>query len=147
MTRGRDSNAAYLYQRVAGEGDHEHADDPGLHVLRRGSCRDAAQLIRGIIANRDDRAYTAHDIAASTDPEQLPDRVGPCSNGVPELRGFGEAPTGTGMTASPSSPLNGSGGWTETSTGAGIGAWTTASISKGWPLGLWCRFRGGCGRR
>ena len=33
------------------------------------------QLVRGIIAARDDRARTAHQVAASTDREDLPDRV------------------------------------------------------------------------
>ena len=43
MTRGRESNTAYLYERLAGEGDHEHAQPtPGVHVARRGSGREAA---------------------------------------------------------------------------------------------------------
>ena len=76
LTRGRDTNTAYLYERIAGEGDHEHAQpSPGVHMARRGTTRDAAQLVRAIIANHDDRAHTAHDIAAETDAEQLPDRV------------------------------------------------------------------------
>jgi len=77
MTRGRESNQAYLYERIAGEGDHEHAQPtPGVHVARRGSSRDAAHLVRGIIANRDEQARTAHHIAAETpDPDQLPERV------------------------------------------------------------------------
>ena len=77
MTRGRESNHAYLYERIAGETEHEHADQqPGVHVMRRGTSHDAAQLIRNIIANHDDRARTAHDIAAETqDREQLPERV------------------------------------------------------------------------
>ena len=77
MTRGRDTNTAYLYERIAGEGDHEHAQPtPGVHVARRGTSRDAAHLVRGIIANHDEQARTAHHIAAETpDPDQLPDRV------------------------------------------------------------------------
>ena len=76
MTRGRDSNQAYLHERIAGEGDHEHAQPNGLHTLRRGTSRGAAQLMRGIIANQDDRAHTAHHIAAETaHPDLLPDRV------------------------------------------------------------------------
>jgi hypothetical protein len=44
--------------------------------MRRGTGRDAAQLVRGIIANHDQRAHTAHHIAADTaDRQQLPDRV------------------------------------------------------------------------
>src|ERR1700722_10602908 len=73
--RGRDANTAYLYERIA-EGDHEHAEQPdNLRVMRRGTSHDAAQLVRGIIATRDDRARTAHQVAASTDREDLPDRV------------------------------------------------------------------------
>jgi ATP-dependent exoDNAse (exonuclease V) alpha subunit len=37
MTRGRESNSAYLYEHIAGEGDHERAEPDGLHVMRRGS--------------------------------------------------------------------------------------------------------------
>jgi len=67
--RGRDANTAYLYERIA-EGDHEHAEQPDSpHVMRRGTSHDAAQLVRGIIAARDDRARTAHQVAASTDRE------------------------------------------------------------------------------
>ena len=39
--------------------------------MRRGASHDAAQLVRGIIAARDDRARTAHQVAASTDREDL----------------------------------------------------------------------------
>ena len=76
LTRGRDTNTAYLYERLAGEGEHEHAEPPGVHVMRRGSGRGAAQLVRGIIANHDEKARSAHDIAANTDDrDQLPERV------------------------------------------------------------------------
>lgn len=76
LTRGRESNQAYLYERIAGEGEHEHAQPDGLHVMRRGSGRDAGQLVRGIIANHDQQARTAHHIAGeASDREQLPDRV------------------------------------------------------------------------
>jgi hypothetical protein len=61
---------------MAGEGDHEHSDpNPWVHVARRGTRGEAAALLRGIIANHDDRAHTAHDIAADTDQELLPARV------------------------------------------------------------------------
>jgi hypothetical protein len=75
ITRGRESNTAYLYDRIAGQGDHEHNQSDGLHMMRRGTSRDAAQQVRGIIANHDDRTHTAHDVAAAADVEQLPDRV------------------------------------------------------------------------
>ena len=77
MTRGRESNTAYLYERLAGEGEHEHAQPtPGVHVARRGTTRDAAHLARAIIANHDEQARTAHHIAADVqDRDVLPDRV------------------------------------------------------------------------
>ena len=77
MTRGRESNQAYLYERIAGEGLHEHAEQTtGVHVASRGGSRAAAQLVRAIIANLHEQARTAHHIAAETsDPGQLPDRI------------------------------------------------------------------------
>ena len=74
--RGRDANIAYLYERIA-EGDHEHAEQPTARTsCARGTSHDTAQLVRGIIAARDDRARTAHQVAASTDREgDLPDPV------------------------------------------------------------------------
>ena len=48
MTRGRDTNSAYLYERRAGETEHEHNQPDGLHILRRGTSRGAAQLVRVI---------------------------------------------------------------------------------------------------
>ena len=95
--RGRDANAAYLYERIA-EGDHEHAEQPDSpHVMRRGTSHDAAQLVRGIIAARDDRARTAHQVAASTDREgDLPDRVRSPPTAAPTPFNPGGRPTGTG---------------------------------------------------
>lgn len=75
MTRGRDSNTAYLYERQGGETTHEHRDQPGLHVLRRGTTADAVGLVRTVIAHRDHHAHSAHHVAAHTDPTQLPDIV------------------------------------------------------------------------
>ncbi len=74
LTRGRDTNTAYLYQRTA---EHEHQHDPtGLGtVVNRGSSHQAATLLRGIIANYQHPA-TAHEIAATTAVESLPARVG-----------------------------------------------------------------------
>jgi ATP-dependent exoDNAse (exonuclease V) beta subunit len=76
MTRGRESNTAYLYQRTAGEGDHQHRGREDTHVARRDSSRDAAHLLRDIIAARDERARTAHDVSATTEREHLPEPVG-----------------------------------------------------------------------
>ena len=64
-----------VYERRAAETEHEHADPPGVHVLRRGTGRDAAHLVRAIIANHDEQARTAHDVAEAADRDQLPDRV------------------------------------------------------------------------
>ncbi|OBJ86144.1 AAA family ATPase [Mycobacterium asiaticum] len=75
MTRGRESNTAYLYERQAEETAHEHRDQPGMHVLRRGTTSDAVQLVRAVIAHRDTQAHSAHHVAAHTDPGQLPDIV------------------------------------------------------------------------
>ena len=74
MTRGRESNTAYLYERVAEASEYSNAARDVLHVPRRGSGRAAAQLFRQIIAT-DARAQTAHDLAAETGRERLPMRV------------------------------------------------------------------------
>ena len=75
MTRGRESNQAYLYQRTVGEADHQHAAPAdGVHVAHRGSPAQAAQAMRTVLG-RDERAHTAHRTAADTPVELLPDRV------------------------------------------------------------------------
>jgi conjugative relaxase-like TrwC/TraI family protein len=73
MTRGRDGNTAYLYQRTP-EPDDQIAATDGVHMAMRGSGRDAAHLARGVMA-RDDPPGTAHQIAADTQPQLLPDLV------------------------------------------------------------------------
>lgn len=75
LTRGRVTNHVYLHDRQAGEGNHEHQETPGVHTLRRGTSHEAAQLVRAILAHRDDQAHTAHDIAERADRDQLPERV------------------------------------------------------------------------
>lgn len=75
LTRGRELNRVFVYERIAGEGDHEHADPfPGVHRARRGDSHQAATLIRAI-SSRDNRPQTVHQVAAHTDPHQLPDRI------------------------------------------------------------------------
>ena len=71
MTRGRESNSAYLYERVAEASEYSDAGPDGLHVLRRGSSRAAAHLFGHIIAI-DARAQTVHELAAETGRERLP---------------------------------------------------------------------------
>lgn len=75
MTRGRDINRAFIYDTIAGEGDHEHADPvTGVHQARRGDPHQAAALVRAI-TGRDERPQTVHQTVAHTDRDQLPDRV------------------------------------------------------------------------
>lgn len=80
MTRGRQSNNAYLYQRVAGEADHQHRDREGLHVARRDSIRVAALLVRDIIGAHGERVRTAHDVDAHTEPGHLKKSAGSFGN-------------------------------------------------------------------
>ncbi len=75
MTRGRESNQAYLYQRTTGEADHQHGSPAeGVHVAHRGSPAQAAAVMRTVIG-RDEQARTAHQTAADTPVELLPERV------------------------------------------------------------------------
>jgi conjugative relaxase-like TrwC/TraI family protein len=77
MTRGRDTNEAFIYQRFDGESDHEHSSPvagDAIHQLQRGDSHAAAAAFRMILAN-DDRPRTAHTEAARTDPYLLPARV------------------------------------------------------------------------
>lgn len=77
MTRGRESNHVYLFERTVGEADHQHRDqdDPdGVHLARRGTPTQAARMLRQVIG-RDDPAKTAHQTAATTAAEQLSARV------------------------------------------------------------------------
>jgi hypothetical protein len=77
MSRGRDTNQAYIYTRDTTEAEHEHSgsvNDGELHQLRRGTKYTAAHRLRGIIAN-DDRPRTVHVEAQQTDLELLPDTI------------------------------------------------------------------------
>lgn len=76
LTRGRHTNHTYLYERSAAEADHHRdvEDQEGVHVARRGSPAQAATLMRHVIG-RDQRARTAHQTAADTPADQLPDLV------------------------------------------------------------------------
>ena len=76
MSRGRDTNRAYIYTRFSGEADHEHAASAaGVHVLRRGTKYSAAHCLRVILAN-DERPRTMHAEAERTGRELLPEFVG-----------------------------------------------------------------------
>ncbi|MFV8314876.1 MobF family relaxase [Mycobacterium sp. 23] len=75
-TRGRDTNRIMIYDKIGAEGDHEHGGEttPGVHVARRGTSAEAARLMR-TITSRNERARTAHDVAAEVDTHHLPERV------------------------------------------------------------------------
>lgn len=74
VTRGREFNAAYLYQRPTGEADHQHRAPNDVHAARRGTNRDAAHLMRDMIG-LDERARTAHDVSATSERKHLPELV------------------------------------------------------------------------
>ena len=77
MTRGRQTNEAFLYQPVTGEADHQHTPpitDPETHLLRRGNTYSAAHHFRHILGH-DDRPRTLPDHAQRTPPEHLPAEV------------------------------------------------------------------------
>jgi UvrD-like helicase C-terminal domain len=73
MTRGRDNNTAYFYERTA-EQEYRPAPHEGLDLMRRGTSHRAAQLARAIVGNHDP-CVTAHDIAAQTASAALPERI------------------------------------------------------------------------
>ena len=75
LTRGRDTNHAYLYTRDAEEADHAHGElTPGVHVGKRGTAREAAALLAQIVG-RDTRDQTAAVAAADTDRALLTEPV------------------------------------------------------------------------
>ena len=74
MSRGRDTNQAYIYRREPGEGDREHhrlLDAAEVHRMRRGNKNAAAHCLRMILTN-DDRPHTTHTYAERTARDQLP---------------------------------------------------------------------------
>jgi hypothetical protein len=74
MTRGRDTNTTYIYERTSGDSEYGHQEPDGAHHLYRGDGHDAAALLRAILAN-DEIPVTAHDYAAHTPATALPVRV------------------------------------------------------------------------
>lgn len=77
MTRGRESNHVYLFERTVGEADHQHRDvhdEDGVHLAHRGTPTQAAHMLRQVIG-RDDPAKTAHQTAADTPADQLSARM------------------------------------------------------------------------
>jgi hypothetical protein len=74
LTRGRNANHAFIYQRATGEADHQHSapvTDPQTHVLQRGTSYAAAHLLRTILIH-DDRPTTMHSTAEQVSDRHLP---------------------------------------------------------------------------
>jgi hypothetical protein len=74
MTRARDANTAYLYERAT-EQEYGPTSPDGPHVLQRGTSGQAAPLARTVIDTYDDVPVTAHQVAANTRHHLLPDRM------------------------------------------------------------------------
>jgi hypothetical protein len=63
MTRGREANGAYIYQRTA-ENEYQDESTQVSHFVARGSSEHAGRLLRSIVAD-DQELMTAHDLAAA----------------------------------------------------------------------------------
>jgi hypothetical protein len=74
MTRGRHTNTAHVYRRSTEGHEYGRQEPDVVHQRSRGDSREAADVLRGILAN-DQPAVTAHDYAAHTLGAALPDRV------------------------------------------------------------------------
>ena len=75
MTRGRHTNTAYLYERTVGDSEYGQQEAAGTHLTSRGNSGDAADIVRAVLTNYDPTPLTAHEYAAQTPGEALPDRV------------------------------------------------------------------------
>jgi hypothetical protein len=74
LTRGRNANHAYIYQRSTNEADHQHSTpviDPQIHTVHRGTTYTAAHLLGTILAN-DERPTTMHTTAEHIPADQHP---------------------------------------------------------------------------
>jgi hypothetical protein len=74
MTRGREANSAYIYEKAT---ELEYGPDQaqGARVVARRNSQYAGRQLRAIIAHHD-QLVTAHDVAAQTPNAALPQRVG-----------------------------------------------------------------------
>ena len=68
------NNHAHIYEHSTEASEFSHEEPTGTHSTQRRDNRDAATLLRRILAN-DEPAVTAHDCAERTNEEALPDRV------------------------------------------------------------------------
>nr|WP_221220240.1 MobF family relaxase [Mycolicibacterium sp. BK634] len=74
MTRGRIANHAYIYEHSTKASEFSHDDPAGTHFARRGDNHAARALVHSILAN-DEPPVTAHNHAARTFDQALPERV------------------------------------------------------------------------
>ncbi|TQR85664.1 AAA family ATPase [Mycobacterium hodleri] len=74
MTRGREANTSYLYERTT-EAEYGPSTDGEPYVMQRGTAHQAVQLAHAIITVHDDVPLTANQIAAETPRHLLPERV------------------------------------------------------------------------
>jgi AAA domain/TrwC relaxase len=74
MTRARDANTAYKYERTIDQ-EYGPTTPDGPHVMQRGTSQQAGLLVRTIIEAHDDVPVSAHLVAATTPRHLLPDRV------------------------------------------------------------------------
>ena len=73
LTRGRDTNTAYLYQPNT-EQERQNETMKSEHVANRGNGRQAATFLRGILTH-DERPASAHVTAETAMHQSLPTRV------------------------------------------------------------------------
>jgi hypothetical protein len=73
MTRARDANTVYLYERATDQ-EYDRAQPEGPHMLQRGTDQQGSHIVHAIVAARDDVPVTAHQVAR-TPRQLLPDRV------------------------------------------------------------------------
>ena len=74
MTRGRDTNTAYLYDRPT-EHEYPPVPDASAHRTWRADSSDAAHTLRNLIAHTDERPSTANEYAVRTPNSALPEQV------------------------------------------------------------------------
>ncbi|WP_445169276.1 MobF family relaxase [Mycolicibacterium sp. Dal123E01] len=74
MTRGRHANVAYVYERITEASEICHEEPGDIHLMHRGESQEAADLVRTVLGNRE-ALVTAHEYAAQTSSEALPERV------------------------------------------------------------------------
>jgi conjugative relaxase-like TrwC/TraI family protein len=74
MTRGRDTNTAYLYQRPT-EHEYQPGPDTSAHPLSRAASAEAAQTLRQLIAHTGEAPVTAHGYVTRTPNSALPGQV------------------------------------------------------------------------